>query len=262
MGGGTTDPALRAALDRAAAFGIGREARRALRGSADGPRFVHEQIAGTLLARRLAFVVDGVAGFECDVADCRLLRFGAQGQPGAEGGFDDLSDEAAVGDALGAFARMVAVACDGAGEISVRSSALTRVPGGGVSADKVAEGFGLLTGPVPPRDWIQNYLDQAGRVIQAAAFLEDDLLYPLKGEEPQLDLLAQALEDSLPGIDDLPGWQSGGDTGDALLILGQSPGAEADILYVLHGGLHVFALVALASQPPLVRLWHELRVFS
>ena len=88
----TGNTGLRLALTRAAAYGVNTKRKIPLGGAPDSLRFVVDQIAGTILARRLVFSVGGDCEIECDVAGGRLLRFAIVIHPGTIPTSGDLTD--------------------------------------------------------------------------------------------------------------------------------------------------------------------------
>ena len=257
----TRHPGLDAALTRAAAYGIGGARTRPLDSPADGLRFVQEQIAGTLLARRLVFSFGDARRVACDVAGGRLLRFTDMDPSGTAlttGVFSDMSEADQVDGLLRDFAQLLRQSLEGETCVSLQTSPLNdEIKSGGVPADQVAHALGLSATPVPSAEFHKRFVDEAGASLLVAACLEGDVLFPLLGEEEEVEHLAASLDSLFADLDSVA--CQAGSTGNLLINLGYHEASHAGVVCVLHGQTMLIASTAPNSQAALARTWYALQ---
>ncbi|MDU8913550.1 hypothetical protein [Aestuariicoccus sp. MJ-SS9] len=247
------DSALRHALERAASYGIVGARHCVLRSGQDGLRFVQEQIAGTVLDRRITFLADGATRFSCDVAGGRLMRFAAE-DGALSGKFDDLADTKAVAEALAKFSALVSRSFDGAVAAQARTERLTENGGVcGLPSDRITEAFGLSAISKDARPWFERFVTEAGAMIIAAGYLEDGVLNPLISSDNQRETLADCVETLLPEIEAL----TEETTSEAFVALARGTGPVT--LVATRDDLTLIAIAKPEAQPALTRLWYSLR---
>ncbi|MDJ0823318.1 MAG: hypothetical protein QNJ09_16100 [Paracoccaceae bacterium] len=253
--------ALRAALDQTAAYGIQPTRSCHLRSPEDGARFVQRQIAGTLLARRLVFHIDGSKRLECDAAGGRLLRFctyDPQGKVVFSGDFEDLSAAQGADAPLRVFSDSLPRSFLDAKTVSLHTLPMHDAPRtGGISAHHLAKALGLATPPVTPPQWFRTFIEDAKGAILAAAYLEDDLLYPLAGTDQDIDQLAENVAHLVPDIETLTSRATIPE--DALIVLGTNNNATPNILFAAHNTSTLIALISPNTHTALTRKWYALR---
>ncbi|MCC1493798.1 hypothetical protein [Cognatishimia sp. F0-27] len=253
--------AFRSALFDSAAFGSGEVMPQAIRTPEEAHRFFQTQIARTMLARRLVFLIDGVERLCCEVAGRRLLS----ATPCAEDdddksllAFDALDDPGTIQPALDALAAEIGGWPAQGATVAVRigPTALAQAaPRGGLSPARLSAAFGLQAAPAEPSDALTAFVDMAGTAIEAAAYLTGDMLYALKGEEPQIDALSGFLEDCLTEIDALPDdFFCPPGQGGMLVLRGSDGDAPAVVIGVLEE-LTILAHAAPQAVSTLVAAW-------
>lgn len=260
---------IRANLAGTASFGLRTATDRSIATPADALSFVHNQVAGALMGRRLIFCVDDVPRLYCDVARCRLMRFTVLCPNEAiiaEEYFDDMSNSEQVKAKLNTLAYSILEFCEAGALIAVQPQPLLDAADpthGGVAASSLAVAFGLesdMRATWTPVEALNTFLTEAGTAVIASAHMNEDLLYPITGEDEHIDILAAKLEWIL---DDLDGDQSGMPTVlpvGGLLCLGYGPGAAHHIAVANVDGCRMFALIQPGAAPLLVSIWQGHRI--
>lgn len=264
-------PDLRTALARAASFGLRAGTDRALSTPTDGLRFFRDQVAGTLLGRRLTFRVDDAPRLECDVLACRLLRFAIMGDTGetlSEGRFDMQSESKQVDATLNTLTNALLAQCEEGAVIAVTSQPLSAARDcekGGVDASRLDQAFGMsrdLRAALTPAEAIETFLAAAGHRVVASAHFNEDLLYPFSGEDKDIDALADLLKWILGAPDAEPGSSQCVLPVAGLRCLGFGSDAKHHLAVADVGGCRVFALIVPGSAPSLLRIWHDAVISS
>ncbi len=222
---------------------------------------MQEQIACTLLARRLVFSFGAARQIECNVAGGRLLRYaeaGLSGTTGSTGDFCDVTETDVVDSLLRDFAHLVGRSLEGETLVSLETRSLSeeRKPGG-VSADQVAEALGLSAELLPATEFHTRFVDEARASIRVAAYLDGDLLFPLCGDEDDVEHLAELLSTLLPDIDRLACRL--GDPENLMINLGYRDAESAGVSFVLHDKTVLIASVVPNGQAALARAWYALQ---
>ena len=263
MSGDADANALRDALVRAAAYGVQGKRERRLGKAADGLSFVYDQIAGSILERRLIFLFDDVPRLECDVKGGRLLRFTSLEITG-ETALDCILDVAlgteSTDENLQAFARTALALCGGAGKIALRLLPLNDVLAAGhagASPASIAKSFGLAIVPGAPIEIFQRFVQSASERVTAAAYLQEDMLHPLAGDEAGLDLLVTLIEEGLS--DNAESSQGLGNvlSEDGMICWTNDGGEEPGVLVAALGNQMFFAATRPTSHAALANLWYR-----
>ena len=201
---------IRANLAGTASFGLRTATDRSIATPADALSFVHNQVAGALMGRRLIFCVDDVPRLYCDVARCRLMRFTVLCPNEAiiaEEYFDDMSNSEQVKAKLNTLAYSILEFCEAGALIAVQPQPLLDAADpthGGVAASSLAVAFGLesdMRATWTPVEALNTFLTEAGTAVIASAHMNEDLLYPITGEDEHIDILAAKLEWILDDLD-------------------------------------------------------------
>ncbi|WP_425100118.1 hypothetical protein [Tropicibacter sp. S64] len=247
-----------AALRRAAAFGVGASGHRKVRGPGDALRFLHDQIAITVLPRQLEFFRDGAPWLTCTAAARRLSGYRTEA---GETGFPSTPDEATARQALDAVKDFVARTCPTGSVISVRSMPPDPPPApgqGGVPVDWIAAAFGLTRGQPASASLLETFATTAGDVVTAAALLEGELLFPLAGEDAQIDGLTMLLEALLPQLDALPRFPQDSAAGPRLVLLAAAEHGEPVIAAATNADRTLLVTGTPGSAGALLRHWQAL----
>lgn len=248
-----TNPAFTRSLGLAAGYGIRPFPRCVTLGPRDGLRFVHAQIATTVLPRRLDFRRNGDDWLSLSVASRRLLT----SMVGPQRTVFTASTEQAA--ALATLRDAILAGSGPGARLSVHISPDRETqPGarGGVTAELVAAAFDL--GPLPHgMAWFELFLRNSGEAITCAALLDGDLLYPLKGSEAEIDGLVALADQDLPEFDALPPGPGATPDMPCLLLLDDPEGGTRQLLG-RHFGLTLLARSPAGAIPPLLRGWYAL----
>lgn len=238
---------LRQALLRLQAFGASPGAAMHLNRAEDSLRFVQRRIAATVLPRRLVFQWDDIPRLAADAKGCRLLRFALLDEKGAEARVTEFSDPSDPDAATAAMARLILDLGGNAARIGVRGYPLPAAAESlaGVPASFLTCPFGLR----PTLAWPEVFLEAAGDALFAAAELREDMLYPLFGDDAEVEALALRVERDLPVLETLLTEPCGEP---ALLMLS---GPVRSCLYAAIDDSLFLAQIASGEEATVTRVW-------